>query len=417
MDALIIDGGRPLNGTVEISGAKNAVLPIMAAALLAPGQSTLTNVPALRDVRTMALVLRTIGAETELTGDRLTIDASECAMVRAPYELVKTMRASVYVLGPLLARCGRAEVSLPGGCAWGPRPIDLHLSAMEALGAEVELESGYIIATAERLRGTEIQFPVTSVGATGNALMAAVLAEGRTVLLNAAREPEIVALAEFLQAMGAEVSGAGSDRIEVQGVSSLRPASIHVIPDRIEAGTYVIAGAMAGGRVRVIDCEPGHIGALLDCLRAMGIGLEVGADWIEVQGCDQLRPVDVATQPYPGLATDLQAQLMAAAAVARGRSRIHETIYPDRFKHVPELMRLGARIQIDGGVATIDGVNELDGAPVLASDLRASAALVLAGLVARGTTRVARVYHLDRGYASLEEKMAGLGVWVRRVRE
>jgi len=417
MDALLIDGGRVLEGTVRVSGAKNAVLPIMAASLLAPGVSTIHNVPTLRDVRTMALVLRTLGVDTELADESMSIDAGDLVSVRAPYELVKTMRASVYVLGPLLARCGRAEVSLPGGCAWGPRPVDLHLKGMEALGAHVTLEGGYIIAHAERLHGAEIDFPVSSVGATGNVLMAATLADGQTVLQNAAREPEIVALADFLNAMGADIRGAGSERIEIRGVSALHSATHRIIPDRIEAGTYVIAGALAGGAVRIEGLDPAHLTALCDCLRAMEIELEIGEDWIRVEGRRRAAPVDVETLPYPGFPTDLQAQLMAMAALARGRSRIVETIYPDRFKHVPELMRLGARIEVDGGEAIVTGVEALDGAPVMASDLRASAALILAGLVAHGTTRVARVYHIDRGYVRIEEKLAGLRALVRRVKD
>jgi UDP-N-acetylglucosamine 1-carboxyvinyltransferase len=417
MDALLIDGGCVLEGTVRISGAKNAVLPIMAASLLAPGMSTIHNVPALRDVRTMGLVLRTLGVPTELDGESMTVDAGEIGSVQAPYELVKTMRASIYVLGPLLARYGRAEVSLPGGCAWGPRPVDLHMRGMEALGARVELEGGYIVAEAERLRGAEIEFPVSSVGATGNVMMAATLAEGTTVLRNAAREPEIVALADFLTAMGAEIRGAGEERIEIEGVSGLRPVTRRVIPDRIEAGTYVIAGAMAGGRVRVENVVPEHLTALCDCLRAMDVHLTAGDDWIEVEGVERPAPTEVETQPYPGFPTDLQAQLMAMTALADGRSRIRETIYPDRFKHVPELMRLGARIDVEGNLATIHGVRRLDSAPVMASDLRASAALILAGLLARGTTRVARIYHIDRGYVSIEEKLAGLGARVRRIKQ
>ncbi|MGD8394727.1 MAG: UDP-N-acetylglucosamine 1-carboxyvinyltransferase [Candidatus Eiseniibacteriota bacterium] len=417
MDALLVDGGQTLDGIVRISGAKNAALPMMAAALLAPGVSTLHNVPALRDVRTMALVLRTIGVETTIERQTLTVDATACESLCAPYELVKTMRASVYVLGPLLARFGHAEVSLPGGCAWGPRPVDLHLRGMEALGAEVELEGGYIVARAERLRGAEFEFPISSVGATGNVLMAAVLAEGRTVLRNAAVEPEIDALAGFLNAMGARIEGVGTRTLRIDGVPDLRPATRTVIPDRIEAGTYLIAGAMARGRVRVDGAEPGHLTALLDALERMGIQVEIGPDWIEVTGGRRPNPVVVHTAPYPGLATDLQAQLMALAALGRGASLIRETIYPDRFKHVPELMRLGARIRVEDGEATIDGVERLEAAPVMASDLRASAALVLAGLVARGTTRVARVYHIDRGYERIEEKLAGLGARVRRVRD
>jgi UDP-N-acetylglucosamine 1-carboxyvinyltransferase len=295
--------------------------------------------------------------------------------------------------------------------------VDLHLKGMEALGADVELEGGYIVARAERLRGAEIRFPISSVGATGNVLMAAVLADGVTVLDNAAREPEIMALADFLNAMGADVRGAGGERIEIHGVAALSPTTWRVIPDRIEAGTYVIAGAMAGGTVLVQGLDPSHLGSVLACLSTMGIDLEVGEDWIRVAGTDRPGRIDIETLPYPGFPTDLQAQLMAMASVARGRSRIVERIYPDRFKHVPELVRLGARIAVDGAVATVTGVEELDGAPVMASDLRASAALVLGGLVARGTTRVARVYHIDRGYVRIEDKLAALGARVERIRD
>jgi len=416
-DALLVEGGAPISGTVRISGAKNAVLPMMAAAILAPGVSSIHNVPALRDVSTMALVLQALGIPSDRHDEILTIDTGNCRSLRAPYELVKTMRASIYVLGPLLALHGRAEVSLPGGCAWGPRPVDIHLKGMEALGARVELDGGYIVAEATRLRGAEIELPFPSVVAAGNHLMAAVLAEGTTALVNAAREPEIGALAEFLIAMGARISGAGSSRIEIEGVTSLAPTEFEVIPDRIEAGTYLIAGAMAGGAVRVVDCRPDHLEALLACLRAMEVPCGIGEDWIEVEGGERPAPLAVKTAPFPGLATDLQAQLMALAVRARGTSSLRETVYPDRFKHVSELVRLGARIQVENGTALIEGVEELSGAPVMASDLRASAALVLAGLVARGTTRVGRVYHIDRGYSGIEQKLAGLGARIRRVRE
>ncbi len=417
MDALIIDGGRQLSGELAVSGAKNAVLPMMAAAILAPGTTELTRVPRLRDVTTMARVLSTIGAQVELDGDVLRIDSTPCESAVAPYELVKTMRASIYVLGPLLARFGRAQVSLPGGCAWGPRPVDLHLRGMEALGARVSLDHGYIVAEAERLRGQEINFPIISVGATGNVLMAAVTADGDTVIRNAAREPEITALAAFLSAMGAQIDGAGTSEIRVQGVAALEPAAVEVIPDRIEAGTFVIAGAMAGGRVRVTGANPQHLGALLDCLGTMGVALEVGEDWIEVEGGRRPESIAMTTAEFPGFATDLQAQLMAMAALGRGESTLCDAIYPDRFKHVPELGRLGADIEVTGNTARVRGVEALAGAPVMASDLRASAALILAGLVASGTTRVGRVYHIDRGYEQIEHKLAAVGANVRRVRD
>jgi UDP-N-acetylglucosamine 1-carboxyvinyltransferase len=416
MDKFVIQGGARLDGAVEVSGAKNAVLPMMAAAILTEGPCVLRNVPVLRDVSTMAWVLATLGVDVEQEGPILHLDATECSSVEAPYELVKTMRASIYVLAPLLARFGRARVSLPGGCAWGPRPVNIHLAGLEALGAKVEIEHGYIVAEAERLRGATFRLDVASVGATANLMMAACLAEGTTVLENAAREPELPALADFLNAMGARVEGAGTSIVTIHGVTSLRPATHTVIADRIEAGTFIIAGAMAGGELTVAGMVPEHVRALLDHLAAMGVEMEVGEDRVRVRGCPRPGAVDLNTDFYPGFPTDLQAQIMAMATRARGTTVINEGIYRDRFTHVPELARLGARIEVVEATARVEGVETLSGAQVMASDLRASAALILAGLVARGETVVSRVYHIDRGYEAIEKKLGAVGARVTRVR-
>jgi UDP-N-acetylglucosamine 1-carboxyvinyltransferase len=416
MDKFVIHGGAPLEGTVEVSGAKNAVLPMMAATLLTSGQSVLRNVPVLRDVSTMSWVLAALGAEVHQDGSVLHLDASECTSADAPYELVKTMRASVYVLGPLLARFGHARVSLPGGCAWGPRPVNLHLAGLEALGARVTIEHGYIVTVAERLRGATFRLDIASVGATANLMMAACLAEGTTVLENAAREPEIPALADFLNALGGRVEGGGTSTVTIHGVTSLHPATHTVIPDRIEAGTFIIAGAMAGGELTVARMVPEHVRALLDHLAAMGVAVEVGSDWVRVRGVPRPGAKDVSTDFYPGFPTDLQAQIMAMATRARGTTVINEGIYRDRFTHVPELGRLGAKIEVVEATARVEGVERLSGAQVMASDLRASAALILAGLVAEGETVVSRVYHIDRGYESIEKKLNAVGARVARVR-
>ncbi len=417
MDKFVIQGGARLRGEIQVSGSKNAVLPMMAATILTRGACRLRHVPVLRDVSTMAWVLGVLGVDVAQEGDALSLDATDCASVEAPYELVKTMRASIYVLGPLLARFGRARVSLPGGCAWGPRPVNLHLAGLEALGARVEIEHGYIVAEADRLKGAPIHLDVASVGATAQLMMAACLAEGTTVIGNAAQEPELPALADFLNALGARVEGAGTSTVTVHGVEVLHPAEVAVIPDRIEAGTFLIAGAMAAEELTVTRLVPGHLKALLDHLTAAGIELEVGADRVRVVGMTRPRPVDVETDFYPGFPTDLQAQVMAMATRARGATVISEGIYHDRFTHVPELVRLGARIEVEEATARIKGVPRLSGAQVMASDLRASAALILAGLVAEGETVVSRVYHIDRGYESIEKKLNAVGARITRVRE
>ncbi|MEP7029054.1 MAG: UDP-N-acetylglucosamine 1-carboxyvinyltransferase [Candidatus Eisenbacteria bacterium] len=423
MDCLVLQGGRPLTGTVEVSGAKNAALPLMAATLLAPGVHELTRVPRLADTRTMVRVLEALGAKIQWGGAVMKIDTSTCSSVEAPYELVKTMRASVYVLGPLLARFGRARVSLPGGCAWGPRPVDLHLKGMEALGATIEIDEGYIVAIApaaaggahgSSLRGTRFTFPISSVGATGNLVMAAVLARGITVIENAAIEPEITQLLEYLVAMGANIEGIGTTRLAIEGVDALSPANVEVIPDRIEAATYLVGGAITLGDVSITRCQPGHLVASLAALEAMGSRITIDGLTVHLQSAGRPRAANVTTAVYPGFATDMQAQLMALAAVADGVSEITDTIYHDRFSHAPELTRMGADIRVVDNVATVHGRSRLKGAPVMATDLRASAALVLAGLAAEGETVVSRIYHLDRGYENLAAKLATLGAQVER---
>jgi UDP-N-acetylglucosamine 1-carboxyvinyltransferase len=417
MDKFVIEGGRRLQGTLPVSGAKNAVLPMMAASILVPGPTVLHRVPILRDVSTMAWVLGVLGVDVRQEGSDLHLDATECASVQAPYELVKTMRASIYVLGPLLARFGQAVVSLPGGCAWGPRPVNLHLAGLEAMGAKVTIEHGYIVAEAKKLRGANIHLDIASVGATAHLMMAAAVADGTTVIENAAMEPELPALGDYLNALGARIEGAGTSQIEIRGVSALRPAPHTVIPDRIEAGTFIIAGAMAADELTVTDMEPAHVTALLDHLRKMGIPLEVGPNWVKVRGVERPGAVDVNTDFYPGFPTDLQAQIMAMATRARGTTIINEGIYRDRFTHVAELVRLGAQVQVQDAMARVEGVERLSGAQVMASDLRASAALILAALVAEGETVIGRVYHIDRGYESIERKLNAVGARITRVRE
>lgn len=415
MDAFRLSGNGPLDGEVEISGAKNAVLPMMASALLAEGVSEITNAPHLRDMKTMSDLLRVIGCRVSGGKNQLLVDTTGADHLEAPYELVKTMRASFYVLGPLVARFGRARVSLPGGCAWGPRPVDLHLKGLEALGAKVVVTHGYVETTADKLRGANITFPVSSVGATANVLMAATLAEGVTVLHNAAAEPEIDATVDYLLSMGAQISGRGTRTLTITGVDQLHPGQGETIPDRIEAGTFLAAGVISRGRVRVTKVVPEHIAAVLDAFREMGAKVEIGADWAEVDARNaHLRPVSIKAIPYPGFPTDMQAQLMSVLATVPGISVIQDTIYNDRFMHVSELKRLGAQIDLQGDTATIHGGRPLSGAPVMASDLRASAAMVLAGLVATGTTDISRIYHLDRGYENFEQKFQGLGVKIER---
>jgi UDP-N-acetylglucosamine 1-carboxyvinyltransferase len=416
MDCLVLQGGRPLSGSVEVAGAKNAALPLMAATLLAPGEHVLTRVPRLADTQTMVKVLEALGAKTRWDDGTLRIDTSTCSSVEAPYELVKTMRASVYVLGPLLARFGRARVSLPGGCAWGPRPVDLHIKGMEALGATIEIDEGYIVADAGQggLRGTRFAFPISSVGATGNLLMAAVLARGITVIENAAIEPEITQLAEVLVQMGANIEGVGTMRLEIEGVEALTPAKIDVIPDRIEAATYLVAGAITGGKVTITRCQPGHLAASLEALENAGAKVTIEGQSITLEANGRPKASSITTRIYPGFPTDMQAQMMALATIADGTSTITDTIYHDRFTHAPELARLGADIRIEDNVATIKGRARLKGAPVMATDLRASAALVLAGLAAKGESIVTRIYHLDRGYENLAAKLQTLGARIER---
>jgi len=415
MDAIRIVGGRPLSGTVSVSGAKNAILPALAAALLTDGAVELRNVPGVRDVRTMLRVLEHLGAEWEHEGNRARVRVPEVRDPEAPYELVRTMRASVLTLGPLVARHGQARVSQPGGCAIGARPVDLHLDVLRALGAEVRLEHGYIEARAKRLTGTRYTFDKVTVTGTENAMMAASLARGRTVLRNCAQEPEVSDLAELLTRMGARISGAGAETIRVEGVESLHGAQHTVVPDRIEAGTFVCAAALAGGDVTIDGCRPEHLSALLERIERCGVPMEIGSDTITVSGGAGLAACDMSTRPYPGFATDLQAQYMVLMTQAAGASVITETIFENRFMHVLELQRLGARIHVDGHNAFVEGKTPLSGAPVMATDLRASASLVLAGLVASGETVVRRVYHLDRGYERIEEKLRALGAQVERV--
>ncbi|HTK30411.1 MAG TPA: UDP-N-acetylglucosamine 1-carboxyvinyltransferase [Candidatus Saccharimonadaceae bacterium] len=417
MDALIIRGGRRLSGRVEVSGAKNAALPVMAATLLAPGVHTLRNVPLLSDTRTMASVLERLGARVEFRGHACKIDTSNVSSVEAPYDLVRTMRASVYVLGPLLARFGAARVSLPGGCAWGPRPVNLHLDGLNAMNAQLEIDHGYIVGKDVRLRGAQVNFDVVSVGATAQLMMAAVLAEGTTTLDNVAIEPDITVLGEILSGCGARIEGLGTRRITVHGVRELRPIDTTIIPDRIEAATLLAAVGITGGSVTLERCEAGHMAAAMHKLEEMGCEILPGNGEVTISGPSRPSAVDVTTAPFPGFPTDMQAQMMALCAVADGTSVITDTIYLDRFTHVPELQRLGAQIELKNNSAVIRGVERLQGAPVMATDIRASAALVLAALVAEGETRISRIYHLDRGYEQLETKLRGLGADVERIQE
>jgi UDP-N-acetylglucosamine 1-carboxyvinyltransferase len=417
VDKFVINGGKQLKGTVTIGGAKNATLALMPATILASGVSHLSNTPNLRDVVTMSRLLETMGIKTSFAKQTMTIDTTTINSYEAPYEHVKKMRASIYVLGPLVARFGQAKVSLPGGCAWGPRPVNLHINGLRRLGAEIALEAGYIIAKVKRLHGARILFDVSSVGATGNIMMAAVLAKGTTLIENAAQEPEIVQLAEFLVKMGAKIHGVGTGRLEIEGVDELYSADITTIPDRIEAGTFLIAGAMAGddgGVVRLEKCNPHHIGALIVKLEDAGAKITTGADWVELTPPQKIAPINATTAIYPGFPTDMQAQWIALMSLAQGASIITDTVYFDRFMHVPELIRLGANITMKENIATIVGVKKLVGAKVMSTDLRASASLVLAGLVAEGTTEVLRVYHIDRGYELMEKKLQALGADIRR---
>jgi UDP-N-acetylglucosamine 1-carboxyvinyltransferase len=417
MDKLRIEGGARLKGRIAISGAKNAALPLMATSLMAQTPLILENLPELADTACMAELLDHLGISSHREGQTVTFSPCSVPVTHAPYDIVRKMRASVLVLGPLLARFGEARVSLPGGCAIGTRPVDIHIMAMKALGARVELEDGYVLATApDGLKGGEITFPVVSVGATENALMAAVLADGTSTLINAAREPEITDLAECLNAMGAKITGHGSSVIKVQGVRHLDGCRHAVVADRIEAGTFALAAAMTEGDITLTDCRPRHLEALITVLRETGALVETTENSLRVQGQGRPKPVDITTEPYPGFATDLQAQFMAMMCIADGVSEISETIFENRFMHVPELVRMGADIQVSGGLARVRGIDQLLGAPVMATDLRASVSLVQAGLVAKGTTIISRVYHLDRGYDRLEDKLSACGARITRER-
>ena len=417
MDKLIIHGGHPLSGDVRISGAKNAVLPILSAALLCDGAAHISNVPHLNDVTTTMALLGRMGVS--LTIDEklnIEIDPTTLTDCCAPYELVKTMRASILVLGPLLARFGEAEVSLPGGCAIGSRPVDVHIEGLRAMGAQIDVEGGYIRARCKRLKGTRLVLDVVTVTGTENLMMAATLAQGTTVLENAAREPEVIDLANFLTAMGARIEGAGTDTITVHGVERLNACSYRVVPDRIETGTFLVAGAISGGKIRVRDTDPTLLDAVLQKLEEAGAHLNVSADAIDIDMRGQRpRAINLRTAPYPAFPTDMQAQFTVLNAVAEGAGAITETVFENRFMHAPELGRMGADIRVEGNTAFIHGVRRLKGAPVMATDLRASACLILAGLVASDETEVLRIYHIDRGYERIEEKLQGLGASIRRV--
>ena len=416
MDKVLITGGRRLQGEVEISGAKNSALPIIASAILSADECVISNAPLLKDIQTIKKLLECMGARIKREGCTLAVNAKDLKSCEAPYELVKTMRASVLVLGPLVARFGEARVSLPGGCAIGTRPINLHIAGLQKMGAEVEIKHGYVEVRAKRLKGAKIYFDISTVTGTENLMMAAVIADGVTVLGNAACEPEVVDLANFLTKRGARIRGAGTDTIIIEGVARLSGGSYEVMPDRIEAGTYLACGAITGGDVTVKRCIPAHLEAVLATLRAAGLKTEVTSDSIRVIADNGITAVDVRTMPYPGFPTDMQAQIMALMTIGRGLSVITETIFENRFIHVPELRRMGANIKLQGNYAIVEGVKNLTGAPVMATDLRASASLVVAGLVAEGKTEIHRIYHLDRGYERMEEKLSQLGAEIIRVK-
>ena len=421
MDKLVIRGGNPLLGTIRVSGAKNAALPAMAAALLTEEPVVLENIPQVRDIETTRKLLAAMGADVELgygrAQHRTTISCRNLASPEASYELVKTMRASTLVLGPLVARCGRARVSLPGGCAIGARPIDLHIKGLERLGAQITQEHGYVEASAKRLRGAEIVFDKITVTGTEDLLMAAALAEGETIMQNCAREPEVADLADLLNKMGARIEGAGTPTIRIQGVERLHGARHRIIPDRIEAGTFIVAGALTGGDLNVVGCDPNHLTAVLQKLEEAGVKIAHNQDTIRVVGHGDLKAADMVTEEYPGFPTDMQAQYMALATQAQGTSVITENIFENRFMHAQELVRMGANLKIEGRRAIVRGRTELSAAAVLASDLRASASLVIAALVADGETIIDRVYHIDRGYEHIEEKLRGVGAQIRRIGE
>lgn len=416
MQKLVITGGVALEGEIKASGAKNAALPLLACALLTDEPMTFVNVPDLADVHTMLKLLEELGCKVNKEGHKVTIDASQLTSTEAPYDLVKTMRASILVLGPLLARFGRAKVSLPGGCSIGARPVDQHIKGLKALGADISIEHGYVTAHADRLTGTNIVTDMVTVTGTENLLMAAVLAEGTTILANAAREPEVSDLAHCLVKMGAKIKGIGSPQMEIEGVKKLHGTTYRVISDRIEVGSFLAAAVMTKGKIRVTDCDPHTLTAVLEKLEEAGAKVTAGDDWIDIDGTGEHRAVDIRTAPYPGFPTDMQAQFMALNTTAKGASHVAETIFENRFMHVPELQRLGADITIDGNNAVVRGVERLSGAPLMATDLRASAALVIAALAAEGESTVDRIYHLDRGYEKMEQKLSSLGAKIKRVK-
>ena len=415
MDKFVVQGGKPLHGDVRISGAKNAALPVLASALLAPGTSTFHNIPDLVDIKTIKKLLINLGLDIE-GNETVRINAEKITSCEAPYDLVKTMRASVLVLGPLVARRGVARVSLPGGCAIGARPVNLHIKALQDLGAHVELKNGYVEAKAKKLKGADIYFDISTVTGTENIMMAAALAEGTTVLNNAACEPEIVNLADVLNGMGAKIKGAGTDVITIEGVTSLQPVEASIIPDRIEAGTFMIAAGMTGGEINILGCDPFHLEALINKLRDTGMKITPVKGGLKVSSSKKINSVDIKTLPYPGFATDLQAQMMAYMSISSGLSVINETVFENRFMHVSELLRMGADIVIQGSSAIVRGVPKLHGAQTMATDLRASASLLLAALVAEGTTEISRVYHIDRGYEGIEKKFSALGADIQRIK-
>ena len=418
MDKIVIEGGKPIQGEIRISGAKNAALPLMAATLVAPGKHTLRNVPNLRDIKTMLTLLETFGVTWERNGEVLILDTENVEGYEASYDLVKTMRASVLVLGPLLARLGKARVSLPGGCAIGARPINFHTAGLGSLGVDFKLDHGYVYGSISgRMQGGTVFFDIPSVTGTENLLTGAVLAEGTTVIKNAAREPEIGNLIDMLTAMGANIEGRDTDRLVVHGVKELTPAEIDIIPDRIETGTYMIAVGAAGGEAVIRKCDSSHLPSLTEKLRYAGLDIEQTADSFHVSRSGPVKSVDIKTLPYPGFPTDLQAQMMALMCVSNGLSVINETIFENRFMHVAELKRMGADVRIDGGCAIVKGMDKISGARVMATDLRASASLVIAALAAEGVTEISRVYHLDRGYDDLQGKLAGVGIDIRREKE
>lgn len=418
MDKIVIEGGERLVGDVEISGAKNAALPLLAASILVEGATLFENVPILEDVKTTRKLLLNLGAKVEADECKHTVsvDASKLISCEAPYELVKTMRASSLVLGPLLARLGKARVSLPGGCAIGARPINLHLMGLEKMGAEIKIEHGYVEAKAKKLKGAKIYFDIPTVTGTENLMMAASLADGTTILENAAREPEVTETAELLNRMGARVKGAGTDTVVIEGVSSLKPVSYNVMPDRVETGTFMVASALTRGNIKLKNCIAEHSAALISKLREAGVEIKMEEDGVRVIGHRRIKSVDVKTLPYPGFPTDMQAQMMVLMTLSDGLSVITETVFENRFMHVCELQRMGADIRIDDHSAIVKGVSYLSGAPVMATDLRASASLILAGLAAEGSTEISRVYHLDRGYERIEDKLSRLGAKIKRVK-